>query len=80
MTIEDADYWMVRRDSDRCVLLSHDRGIIVANRDPEWRGEGERWDVLVRLDGDEVHDEAHEVADKRALWEILEEWGERFED
>lgn len=80
MTIEDADYWMVRRDSDTCVLLSHERGVIVASRDAETTGDGQTWLVHVRLDGDEIHDQAHEVPDKDALWELLEELGERFED
>jgi len=78
MTIADADYWMVRRDTDRCVLLSHERGIIVANREAG-EGEGERWELLVRLDGDEVHDDVHELADKEALWALIEDFGERFE-
>lgn len=79
MTIADADYWMVRRDSDRCILLSHERGIIVANRDTDAAGSDERWDLLVRLDGEEIHDEAHEVADKTALWETIEAYGAKFE-
>lgn len=80
MPIADADYWMVRRDSDRCVLLSHERGMIVANRVEDAAEDGEEWELLVRLDGEVVHDEAHLVADKVELWERIEEFGERFED
>lgn len=80
MPIADADYWMVRRDSDRCVLLSHERGMIVANRVEDEDVNGEEWELLVRLDGDEIHDESHVVADKAALWERIEEFGERFEE
>lgn len=80
MPIADADYWMVRRDSDRCVLLSHERGIIVANRVEDAPVDGERWDLLVRLDGDEVHDETHDVPDKGTLWDLIEDLGERFEE
>lgn len=79
MPIADADYWMVRRDTDRCILLSHDRGIIVANREDDAGSDTQRWDLLVRLDGEEIHDESHEVPDKSALWETIEELGERFE-
>lgn len=80
MTIVDADYWMVRRDSDRCILLSHERGIIVANRVQDPPVDDERWDLLVRLDGEEIHDETHDVPTKDALWELIEDLGERFED
>lgn len=80
MTIADADYWMVRRDSDRCILLSHERGIIVANRVEDPPVDDERWDLLVRLDGDEIHDETHHVPTKAALWELIEDLGESFED
>lgn len=81
MTIADADYWMVKRDSERCVLLSHDRGLIVASREDEAETDidGETWHLLVRLDGDEIHDDFHEVTDKSDLWEIIEDFGERFE-
>jgi hypothetical protein len=80
MTIADADYWMVRRDTDRCVLLSHERGVIVATRLEEATGEGEQWELLVRLDGDEIHDEVHAVADTDELWAEIESFGERFQD
>lgn len=79
MTIKDADYWMVRRDTDRCILLSHERGIIVANKDVDASGDQERWDLLVRLDGEEIHDESHDVPDTSALWETIESFGEQFE-
>lgn len=80
MTIADADYWMVRRDTDRCVLLSHERGLIVANRAPDDDATGQRWELLVRLDGDEIHDQGHLVADKGELWRLIEEFGEQFQD
>ena len=80
MPIVDADYWMVRRDSERCILLYHERGIIVANRVEDAPVDGETWDLLVRLDGDEIHDETHDVPEKAALWELIEDLGERFEE
>ncbi len=80
MTIVDADYWMVRRDTDRCILLSHERGIVVANRVEDAPADGERWDLLVRLDGEEIHDETHHVPDTAALWDLIEDLGERFQD
>lgn len=79
MTIRDADYWMVRRDTGRCILLSHERGVIVANKDRDVRGDEERWDLLVRLDGEEIHDESHDVSDKSDLWKMIESYGEKFE-
>lgn len=79
MTITDADYWMVRRDTDRCVLLSHDRGVIVATRREEEPADGQRWELLVRLDGEEIHDDVHTVADKDEHWAEIEAFGDRFQ-
>lgn len=79
MGIADADYWMVRRDTDRCILLSHERGLIVANRNDESEDEGEEWELLVRLDGNAIHDEVHTFSDRDALWDRIESFGEQFE-